>query len=76
LPQVVGVVGPAVLLLDVQASEFGFEAVAAAAAAGEPGGEDHAVVGQRAGRDAVGLHRCAEAGEHDRSGDPAVGGDA
>ena len=70
-----GVVGPAVLLLDVELSEFCFEAVAAASAAGEAGGEDHAVVGQGAGWDAVGLDRCAECGEHDRSGDPAMGAD-
>src|SRR6201746_2715421 len=48
-------------------------AVAAAAAAGEPGGEHYPVVGQGAGGDAVGLHGCAEGGEHDRAGDAAVG---
>ena len=46
LPQVVGWFGRRVLLEDAEAGEFGFEAVAAAAAGREPGGEDHAVIGQ------------------------------
>jgi hypothetical protein len=37
----------------VQAAQFVFQGVAAAAAAGEAGGEDHAVVGEGGGRDAV-----------------------
>ena len=38
--------GPAVLLLDAEAAQFGFEAVAAAAPARESGGEHQPVVGQ------------------------------
>jgi hypothetical protein len=38
-----GVVRLAVLLLHAEAAQLGFQAVAAALAAGEPGGEDHAV---------------------------------
>ena len=45
-----GVPGAAVLLDNPQTPEFGLEVVAAALAAGEAGGEDHAVVGQRGGR--------------------------
>jgi hypothetical protein len=41
-----GWVRAAVLLGGAEAAEFGFEGVAAAAAAGQAGGEDHAVVGQ------------------------------
>lgn len=44
----------------------GFQVVAAALAAGEPGGEDHAVVGERGGRDAVLPAGRAEGREHDR----------
>jgi hypothetical protein len=51
------------------------EVVAAAVAAGEAGGEDHAVVGQRGGRNAMGGTGFAEGGTHDRAGDAAVGGD-
>src|SRR5215472_1076387 len=40
-----GVVGAGVLLLDVEASQLGLQAVATALAARESGGEDHAVVG-------------------------------
>jgi hypothetical protein len=42
-----GVVRLAVLLLRAEAAQLVLQAVAAAFAAGEPGGEDHAVVGQR-----------------------------
>ena len=48
-----GVVRAGVLLHDAEAAQFVLEAVASAAAAGEAGGEDHAVVGQRGGGDAV-----------------------
>ena len=41
------VVRLAVLLLDAQTAQFGFEAVAATLAAGEPRREDQAVVRQR-----------------------------
>ena len=71
-----GVVGAGVLLGDAEAAEFGLEAVAAAAAAGEAGGEDHAVVGQRGGGDPVLGDGCrGRWSTHDRAGDPAVGGD-
>ncbi len=68
------VAGLAVFLLDVQAAQFVLEAVAAAAAAGEPGGEHHAVAGQRGGRDAVLGDRGAERLDHDRAGDRQVAG--
>ena len=70
-----GVVGGGVDLGDSEAAQFVFEAVASAFAAGEPGGEDHAVVGQRRGRNTVGGNGFAELGQHDGSGDAAVGGD-
>lgn len=40
-----------------------------------PGGEHHPVVGQRGGRDPVQGNGLAERREHDRAGDPRVGGD-
>ena len=70
-----GVAGSGVLLDDVQASELVLEGVASAAAAGEPDGVDHAVVGQGGGRDPMWAAACAEGGGDDRAGDPAVGGD-
>ena len=70
-----GVVGRGVLLGHVQAAQFAFEGVAAAAAAGRPGGEHHAVVGQCGGGHAVGGHRAAEGVAHDRAGDAGPGAD-
>jgi hypothetical protein len=70
-----GVSGPGVLLVDAEAAEFGLEAVAAAAAAGEAGGEDHAVVGQGRGRGAVAGDSVAEHVDHGGAGDGLVGGD-
>ena len=70
-----GVVGAGVLLHHVQASQFVLEGVAAAFAAGQAGGEDHAVVGQGGGGDPVCGNGFAERGQHDRAGDPGVGGD-
>jgi len=74
-----GVAGSGVLLDDAEAVELDFEAVAAAgaaqAAAGQAGGEDHAVVGECGGGDPVCGNGCAELGEHDRSGDLVMGGD-
>ncbi|MEV4568537.1 hypothetical protein AB0K12_32615 [Nonomuraea sp. NPDC049419] len=61
-----GVMGAAVVLLDVQAAEFVFQGVAAAAAAGQAGGEDHAVVGQGGGGYAVAGDGGAEGVEDDR----------
>ena len=69
------VVRPGVLLDDAEAVEKVFEAVAATLAAGEAGGEDHPVVGQRGGRDAVGFEGFGERVDDDRAGDAAVGGD-
>jgi hypothetical protein len=73
------VVGSGVLLGHAEAAQLVFEAVAALgavqAAAGEPGGEDHAVVGQRGGGNPVCGNGFAEGGQHDGSGDPVMGGD-
>ena len=74
-PQVVGWAGSGVLLDDVQAPELALEGVASAAAAGEAGRVDHAVVGQGGGRDPVLGCGFAEGGGDDRSGDPGVCGD-
>ena len=70
-----GVVRSGVLLDDVSRRSSFSSCVAAAAAAGEPGGVDHAVVGQGGGGMSVRSAVCAEGGEHDRAGDPVVGGD-
>ena len=59
LPQVVGWLGREFFWWTPSVGEFVLEAVAAAAAAvGEAGGEDHAVVGQGGERDAVFGDRC------------------
>jgi len=52
-----------------------FEVVAAAAAAGEAGGVDHAVVGERGRWVAVQASGLPEGGQHDGAGDPGVRGD-
>jgi len=70
-----GVSGAGVLLVDAEAAQFGLEAVAAAAAAGEAGGEDHAVVGQGGRRGPVTLDGLVERVDDRRSGDGLVGGD-
>lgn len=57
-----GVVGGGVDLADSEVAEFGFEFVASAAAAGESGGEDHAVVGEGGVRDAMGCGGFGEFG--------------
>jgi len=72
------VAGGGVDLGDAEAAQFVLEPVAGAgtaSATGEPGGEDHPVVGERGGRDAVLGYGCTELVEHDRAGDPGVGGD-
>jgi len=69
-----GLVGAAVLLLDVAAAQLGLQGVAAAAAAGKASGEDHPVVGQGRGRRAEAGHRGQEAVAHDRAGHGLVGG--
>jgi len=66
------------LLDDVETAWLGLEAVAGAGtllALGEPGGEDHAVVGERGGGNPVLRNGFTKGGQHDRSGDPVVGGD-
>ncbi|WP_241010755.1 hypothetical protein [Mycobacterium camsae] len=68
MPQVVGDWG-GVDLDHAQAVEFGFQVVAAAFAAGEAGGEDHAVVSERGVRDALGGTGFAEFGLDDGAGD-------
>ena len=70
-----GVVRLAVLLLDAEAAQLVLEGVAAAFAAGQAGGEDHAVVGQGGGRDAVLRAGGAEGLQDGGAGDPGVGGD-
>ena len=57
-----GVAGCGVDLGDSQAVQFVFEVVASAFAAGEPGGEDHAVIGQGGGWNAMGGTGFAEFG--------------
>jgi hypothetical protein len=58
-------VGLPVLLGDVQRAQLGLEVVAAAFAAGEPGGEHHPVISQGGGRNAISGNGSAEGGEHD-----------
>jgi hypothetical protein len=64
-----GVVRPRVLLLHAEANQFGFEAVAAAFAARQSGGEDHPVVGERRCGHAMLGDRGAELVQDDRAGD-------
>jgi hypothetical protein len=52
-PLGLGVVRLAVFLLDAEAAQFVLESVSAAPAAGQPGGEDHAVAGRGRGRGTV-----------------------
>jgi hypothetical protein len=70
-----GVVGSRVLLDDAEPAQFGLEGVAAAGAAGEAGGEHHAVVGEGGGWCAVAGHGGQEGVDHGGAGDAAVGGD-
>jgi hypothetical protein len=67
-----GVVGPGVLLHDVQSAEFGLELGSATAAAGEPHGVDHPVVGQCGGGNRICGNGVAEGGQHHGSGDPVM----
>jgi hypothetical protein len=69
------VVGSGVLLGDAQAAQLGFQGVAAAFAAGEAGGEHHAVVGQCRCWCSVPAHGVTERVEHGAAGDSQVGGD-
>ena len=70
-----GVVRLAVFLLDAEAAQFVLEGVAAASSAREAGGEDHAVVGEGGGRDAVLRAGGAEGQQDGGPGDPDMGGD-
>jgi len=70
-----GVVRGGVDVVDAEAVEFGFEGVASAFAAGEAGGEDHAVVGECGVGDAMAGSGFGEFGDDDGAGDAAVGGD-
>jgi hypothetical protein len=74
-PWVCGWLGLPFFWGDAEAAQLVLEAVAAALAAGQAGGEDHAVVGQGRGRDAVHPARSAEGQQHDRPGNPGMGGD-
>ena len=70
-------VGAPVLLDDVEMAQLGLEAVAGAGtlpALGQPGGEDHAVVGECGCGNPVLGNGFTECLEHDRSGDPVVDG--
>ena len=71
-----GVVGPGVLLGDTEAAQLGLQAVAAAFAAGEAGGEDHAVVGQGGCGGAEAVDGIPEGDNDAGPGDAEVGGDA
>ena len=61
-----------VLLRHPEASQLGLEAIAPALAAGEARGEDHAVVGQRGGRDPIDPNSLEERARHDASRDSVV----
>ena len=65
------VAGVAVLLVDAELAEKVFKAVAAA---GESGGVDAPVVGERRGRGAVAGDEAQERADDGRPGDPGVGG--
>ena len=69
-----GVVGRGVLLFGAEVSEAGFEGVAAFPA-GEAGGVDHGVVGERGRGNAVVSTRLVEGFDNDRAGDAPVDGD-
>ena len=58
----------------VPATQFVLEGVASAASSGQTGGEHHGVIGQGRGRDPMQGVGFAQGGQHDRSGDPGVGG--
>ena len=70
-----GVIRGGVDLDDAQAADFVLECVAATFAAGESGGEDHAVVGQGGVWDAMGGNGIEEVGDDDGAGDAGVRGD-
>ena len=73
-PQVVGWLGLPVFCKRCCGRAARVEVVATALAAGEPGGEHHAVVGERRGRVSVQVSGLAKHSQHDGAGDPRVGG--
>ena len=75
LPQVVGWFGREFFWVTPRRTQGGFEGVAAAAAAGEAGGEDHAVVGQRRCWGPWRATAARKVSTHDGAGDPEMGGD-
>jgi hypothetical protein len=75
LPWVWGWFGLPFFCLIPQAAQLGFQGVASAFAAGEPGSEDQAVAGEGGGRGPVAGGGVAEGGQHGRAGDPDAGGD-
>ena len=70
-----GVVGRRVLLFGAEVSEAGLEGVAANFPAGEAGGVDHGVVGERGRGNPVVSTRLVEGVDNDRAGDTPVDGD-
>ena len=70
-----GVVGCGVLLLGAEVSEAGLEGVSAAFPAGEAGGVDHGVVGERGRGNPVVNTGLVEGVDNDRSGDTPMDGD-
>ena len=64
-----GVVGCGVLLFGAEVSEAGLEGVSAAFAAGEAGGVDHGVVGERGRGNPVLSTGLVEGVNNDRAGD-------
>ena len=70
-----GVVGRGVLLFGAEVSEAGFEGVAASFPAGEAGGVDHGVVGERGRGNPVVSTGLVEGVDNDRSGYAPMHGD-
>jgi hypothetical protein len=75
LPQVVGWPGREFFSRDAEPAQLVLEAAASAAAAGEAGGVDHAVVGERGGGVSVQVRGLAEGGQDDGPGDAGVRAD-
>ena len=69
-----GVVGCGVLLFGAEVSEAGLEGVSAAFAAGEAGGVDHGVVGERGRGNPVLSTGLVEGVNNDRAGDAPMHG--
>ena len=75
LPQVVGWLGREFFWVTPRRASSVSKPLRPPSAAGEAGGEDHPVVGQGGGGHPVGVAGLAEDVDHDRAGDPGVGGD-